>query len=217
MLTPWPGDRSKVTTYHDTTAHDHQHPRSLSQSRQHALFEHAQHRVRRVTETWGNGSERQPEVAGFPKTTLRTSLTWVDNDYEFLLPAHKADTTFEGNRVHIAHIINAPDPHPIMARYTCSRDRLFPLHPQLWLRSNGTMPTRAWFLACLSDFCPPKIAGQSMRAGGATALVEGGASGELIRGAGRWSSNAFKRYIRKNVIVLHALILGRSLHYSHEP
>ena len=155
-----------------------------------------------------------PKLRDSRKTILRTSLTWVDNEYEFLLPAHKADTTFEGNRVHIARIINAPDPQPLMARYTRSRDQLFPLHPQLWLRSNGTMPTRAWFLARLSDFCPREIAGQSMRAGGATALAEAGAPGELIRGAGRWSSDAFERYIRKNVIVLHALILGRSLHYS---
>ena len=136
----------------------------------------------------------------------------MDAEYEFLLPAHKANTTFEGNRVHIARIINAPDPQPIMARYT--RDRLFPLHPQLWLHSNGSIPTRSWFLGRLSTFCPPEIAGQSMCAGGATALAKAGAPGELIRGAGRWSSDIFERYIHKNVIVLHALILGRSLHYS---
>jgi len=155
-----------------------------------------------------------PKLRDSRKVTLRTSLTWVGTEYEFLLPAHKADTTFEGNRVHIAPIINAPDPYPIMARYTVSRDHLFPLHPQLWLRANGSMPTRSWFLSRLSAFCPPEIAGQSMRAGGATALAEAGAPGELIRGAGRWSSDAFERYIRKNVIVLHTLILGRSLHYS---
>ena len=73
------------------------------------------------------------------------------------------------------------------------------------------------FLACLSDFCPPEIAGQSMRAGGTTALAEAGTPGELIWGAGHWSSDAFEQYICKNVIVLHALILGRSLHYSCEP
>jgi hypothetical protein len=149
------------------------------------------------------------------KVVSRSSLSWVENEYEFLLPAHKADTTFEGNRVHIARIINAPDPLLIMVLYVVSRDRLFPLHPQLWLRSNGTSPTRSWFIGRLGSFCPPDIAGQSMRAGGATALAEAGAPGELIRGAGRWSSDAFERYIRKNVIVLHALILGRSLHYSH--
>ena len=151
------------------------------------------------------------------KIVSHSSLSWVDNEYEFLLPAHKADTTFEGNRVHIAQIINAPDPQPFMKWFITSRDHLFPLHPQLWLRKNGTVPTRSWFLHRLSAYCPPDIAGQSMRAGGATALAEAGAPGELIRGAGCWSSDAFERYIRKNVIVLHALILGRSLHYSRGP
>ena len=151
------------------------------------------------------------------KIVSRSSLSWVDNEYEFLLPAHKADTTFEGNRVHIAQIINAPDPQPFMKRFITLHNRLFPLHPQLWLRKIGTVPTRSWFLHRLSAFCPPDIAGQSMRAGGATTLAEAGAPGELIRGAGHWSSDAFERYIRKNVIVLHALILGRSLHYSRGP
>jgi hypothetical protein len=151
----------------------------------------------------------------FRKVVLRSSLTWVGNDFEFLLPTHKTDTTFEGNRVHIAQIIGAPDPKPIMASYIRSRDRLFPLHPQLWLRVTGVSPTRSWFLRRLKEFCPADIAGQSMRAGGATVLAQAGASVELIRGAGRWSSDAFERYIRKNVVVLHALILGRALHYSH--
>ena len=102
-----------------------------------------------------------------------------------------------------------------MASYIRSRDRLFPLHPQLWLRVTGISPTRSWFLRRLKEFCPADIAGQSMRAGGTTALAQAGASAELIRGAGRWSSDAFERYIRKNVVVLHALILGRALHYSH--
>ena len=151
------------------------------------------------------------------KIVSRSSLSWVDNEYEFLLPAHKADTTFEGNRVHIAQIINTPNPQPFMKRFITSCDCLFPLHPQLWLRKNGTVPTHSWFLHRLSAYCPPDIAGQLMHAGGTTALAEASTPGELIRGTGRWSSDAFERYIRKNVIVLHALILGHSLHYSHGP
>ena len=101
-----------------------------------------------------------------------------------------------------------------MKCYLGSRDWLFPLHPQLWLWANGSSPTRSWFLQHLHQYLPAEIAGQSIRAGGATALAEAGAPTDLIRGTGRWSSNAFKRYIRKNVIVLHALILGCALHYS---
>ena len=90
------------------------------------------------------------------KLISRSSLSWVDNEYEFLLPAHKADTTFEGNRVHIARIINVPDPQPLMTRFLTSRDHLFPLNPQLFLRSNGTVPTRSWFIHRLRTFCPPR-------------------------------------------------------------
>ena len=90
------------------------------------------------------------------KIVSRSSLSWVDNEYEFLLPAHKADTTFEGNRVHIAQIINTPNPQPFMKRFITSCNRLFPLHPQLWLRKNGTVPTHSWFLHRLSACCPPQ-------------------------------------------------------------
>ena len=155
-----------------------------------------------------------PRLRDFRKVVLCSSLKWVGADFEFLLPAHKTDTMFKGNRVHISRIIGAPDPKPFMAKYIHSRDLLFPLHPQLWLRINGLSPTRSWFLRRLHQYCPADIAGQSMRAGGATALAQAGASVELIRGAGCWSSNAFERYIRKNVVVLHALILRRALHYS---
>ena len=150
------------------------------------------------------------------KIIMRNSLIWMGNDYEFVLPAHKADTTFKGNRVHIARIIDAPDPRPIMLRYIYSRDSLFPLHLQLWLRADGSSPTRSWFMLHLHQFCPPEISGQSLRAGGTTALAQAGATIELIKGAGRWSSNTFEKYIRKNIVVLHALILGRALHYSRD-
>src|ERR1700737_3354354 len=99
----------------------------------------------------------------------------MGSDFVFLIPAHKTDTAFEGNRVHITHIIGAPDPKPIMANYIRSRDVLFPLHPQLWLCANGFSPTCSWFLCRLQQYCLPNIAGHSMRAGGATALAQAGA------------------------------------------
>ena len=148
-----------------------------------------------------------PDLRDFRKVVLRNSIKWLGSEFEFLLPAHKADTTFEGNRVHIAQIIDAPDPGPIMANYIASRDKLFPLHPQLWLHANGSSPTRSWFLRHLRHYCPPDIAGQSMRAGGATTLAQAGAPTDLIRAVGRWSSAVFERYIQKNAIVPHALIL----------
>jgi hypothetical protein len=150
----------------------------------------------------------------YKKVTMRYSMQWTTNTYSFWLPTHKADTTFEGNRIVIKKITGAPNPHPIMDQYIKARDVLFPFHPQLWLRSNGTVPLRSWFIKRLRHYFGTQIAGQSLRAGGATAMAEAGTEPQLIKGAGRWSSTAFERYIRKNPVVLHALILSRSSHYE---
>ena len=84
----------------------------------------------------------------------------------------------------------------------------------LWLKVNGTIPLHAWFIKHLHHYFGTDIAGQSLRAGGATVMAEAGAVPELIKGDGRWSSIAFKRYIRKNSVMLHALILSCSSHYA---
>ncbi|KAJ7882894.1 hypothetical protein B0H13DRAFT_2344426 [Mycena leptocephala] len=101
------------------------------------------------------------------------------------------------------------DPHKPFRDYIASRDKLFPYHPQLWLRANGTVPTRSWFIKRLRTFFPKSIAGQSMRAGGATCLAESGALPHIIQAAGRWASDTFQIYIRKNPILLQGLIHGR--------
>jgi hypothetical protein len=160
--------------------------------------------------TWPN----KVTLRDFKKVTMRFSLEFFAREYSFWLPTHKADTTFEGNRIVVRQISGAPDPLPIMKRYIDSRDARFPFHPQLWLRADGTIPLRSWFITRLHHYFGPDIAGQSMRAGGATAMAEAGAVPELIKGAGRWSSKSFERYIRKNPVVLHALILSRSSHYE---
>ena len=101
-----------------------------------------------------------------------------------------------------------------MKRYIDSRDAHFPFHPQLWLKADGTILLRSWFITRLHHYFGQDIAGQSMHAGGATAMAEAGAVPELIKGAGCWSSKSFERYICKNPVVLHALILSRSSHYE---
>jgi hypothetical protein len=160
--------------------------------------------------TWPN----KIALRDYKKVTMRFSLEFHEVGYSFWLPAHKADTTFEGNKIIVRRISDAPDPTPIMDKYIKSRDILFPFHPQLWLKADGTIPLHSWFINRLRHYFGSHIAGQSLRAGGATALAEAGAVPELIKGAGRWSSTAFERYIRKNPVVLHALILSRSSHYD---
>ena len=160
--------------------------------------------------TWPN----KISLRDYKKVTMRFSLDLTPTQYSFWLPTHKADTVFEGNKIVVCKISGAPDPLPIMVQYIKSRDARFSFHPQLWLKADGTIPLRSWFMNRLSRYFGPHIAGQSMRAGGATAMAEAGAVPQLIKGAGRWSSTAFERYIRKNPVVLHALILSRTSHYD---
>ena len=68
----------------------------------------------------------------------------------------------------------------------------------------------------LRIFFPREITGQSMRSGGATSLAEAGASLATIQAVGRWSSDAFRIYIRKNPILIHAVIFGRPAHQPLE-
>lgn len=145
---------------------------------------------------------------------MRHTLEWLSESFAYWLPTHKTDTTFEGNRIIIKQIVGAPNPYPKMDRYIRSRDRLFPNHPQLWLKADGTVPTRSWFISRMRKYFGTEFSWQSLRSGAATALAEAGAAPELIMGAGRWKSESWTVYIRKNPILLHAMILSRTAHYT---
>ena len=148
----------------------------------------------------------------FRKITSRTSVSLSNNDYRFFLPSHKADKFFEGNIVIIQRHDGPIDPLFFFKKYLDSRDRRFPFSPDLWLRANGTRPSRSFFIRRMRLFFAEDIAGQSMRAGGATSLAENGVPPHLIQAIGRWASPAFQIYIRKNPVLLQALLFGRAAH-----
>jgi hypothetical protein len=148
----------------------------------------------------------------YRKITLRTSLSLSDNDYRFFLPSHKADKFFEGNIVIIQRHFGSINPLHFLKKYLASRDRLFPFSPDLWLRADGTRPSRSFFIRRMRLFFENDVAGQSMRAGGATSLAENGVPPHLIQAIGRWASPAFQIYIRKNPVLLQALLFGRAAH-----
>ena len=100
---------------------------------------------------------------------------------------------------------SAPFKHGLSA-YLSSRDALHPVASPLWLTSAGTIPTRSFFISRLRLFFANDVAGQSMRAGGATALAEHGVSPAVIQAAGRWASEAFLVYIRKNPTLLQGFL-----------
>jgi hypothetical protein len=88
------------------------------------------------------------------------------------------------------------------------------LNPELWLTSLGHVPTRHWFLQRFHHFFSKDFAGHSLRSGGATSLAEAGVNPSTIQAIGRWSSDTFQIYIRKNPVVLHALVFHQA---AHEP
>ena len=105
------------------------------------------------------------------KVAQRLSVSITDTTYSYHLPSHKADAFFEGNTLIIEKLDGPTDPHKLFRDYIKSRDQLHPYHPQLWLRADGTVPTRSWFIRRLRKYFPTDIAGQSMRAGGATRIL----------------------------------------------
>ena len=121
----------------------------------------------------------------YRKFTSRTSVSLSNDDYHFFLPSHKADKFFEGNIVIIQHHTGPIDPLHFFKKYLNSRDHLFPLSPDLWLKADGTRPSRSFFVRRMRLFFADDIAGQSMRAGGATSLAENGVPPHLIQAIGR--------------------------------
>lgn len=149
----------------------------------------------------------------FSKFSLRSSVTVSSTDFSFLIQRDKTDVRYEGNKVVIHHVELGSDPLPLFTRYILSRDFHFPLHPFLWLRSNGRAPSRSWFIRQFRRFFSGSFSGHSMRAGGATSLASAGVSPEQIRAIGRWSTNTWERYVRKNPSLLQAMLFhGRPPH-----
>jgi hypothetical protein len=155
------------------------------------------------------------QLRDYSKISLRSSVRWLHDAFSFWLPSHKSDPTFEGSRLIVQKVCDSPDPYLAFANYLRSRDRLFTFNPELWLRSNGQVPTRSWFIRHLARYFPKAIAGQSMRSGGATNLAINGVPPPLIQAAGRWSSEAFRAYARKNPFLLHALLFGGRAAHDH--
>jgi len=137
-------------------------------------------------------------VRDWRKISRRSSVVLSENHYSFTLPAHKADRIFEGSHILVCGEKFSCPSLSHFTRYLTSRDTLFPLASPLWLTAAGTVPTRSFFIRRLRAFFPSDIAGQSLRAGGATMLADLGVSPHIIQAAGRWTSEAFRIYVRKN-------------------
>ena len=146
------------------------------------------------------------------KVVKRLSLSINDNSFLFFLPSHKGDKFFEGNTI---VLMKSPYPNiPVFQHfqtYLLSCDHLFPFSSPLWLTSNGSVPTRSFFLQHLHFFFGDSLGGQSMCARGATNLALCGTPPSLIQPVGRWTSDSFHIYVHKHPILIQALLHSSSL------
>jgi len=148
----------------------------------------------------------------YRKVILQHTVDVTNRSYSFLLPGHKANCTYEGNLVIIEWTKLPTGPHSFFKSYLTSQDHIHPLKPELWLHESGIVLTHSWFIKQLCHFFPSDIAGQSMHAGGATSLAEAGVPPNVIQAIGWWALNTFQIYIRKNPVLLQAMLFGHSAH-----
>jgi hypothetical protein len=158
------------------------------------------------------GELTQPDnvkLRDYRRLPQRITVRRFQDRIEYLLPIHKADILFEGNKIVVEKVQDAWDPVSAFSRYLSARDARFRYQPQLWLTSDGNPPTRSWVLTRLQGLLGSSIAGHSIRSGGATFLALKGVPDERIQAIGRWSSEAWKQYVRKHPVTLQAIIWGR--------
>ena len=151
-----------------------------------------------------------PKLHDPRKVTKRNSVQVCDSSFRFFLPGHKADRFFEGNIIIMRKNQHTFDPHKFFTAYLHLRDKKFPLSSPLWLTSKGAVPTCSFFIKCLQRFFNSDTAGQLLRAGGVTSLAENRVPPLIIQAIGRWASDAFKIYIRKNPVLIQALLFGQT-------
>ena len=154
--------------------------------------------------TWPDNKK----LRDYRKIVMRSSVCVNPKSFQFTLAGHKADRLFEGSLILIQSTDVDDDAWAPFTKYLSLRDQHFPYRAELFLRENGTIPTRAWFLRILHQHLSGNIGGQSLRAGGATALAEAGIPPHLIQAIGRWSSEAFQIYIRRHPVLLAAFLYG---------
>lgn len=158
------------------------------------------------------GELTQPDnqnLRDYRRLPSRASFRKFGDRVEYMLPVHKADILFQGNKIVIERLNHAWDPVSAIERYVAARDRRFPIHPQLWITSSGDTPTRSWVISRLQGVLGPSVSGHSIRSGGATFLALKNVPDARIQAIGRWSSEAWKQYIRQHPVTLQAAIWGR--------
>lgn len=131
------------------------------------------------------------------KIIKRGSLHFSGGRVGYFLPYHKGDPFYHGTDILFTAQVVA-DPVALLHEYMTLRDSVHGARAALFIRHDGSMPTRSWFDKRFFAILDRQFGGHSPRAGGATYYASLGLSEMVIQALGRWSSQAWKIYIRDN-------------------
>lgn len=131
------------------------------------------------------------------KVIKRDSLFFEHGRAQYRLPYHKSDPFYRGTDILFTRQ-EVADPVRLLHTYVCIRDNTHGCCAALFLREDGSHPTRSWFDTRFFALLGRDYGGHSLRAGGATFYASLGLSEDIIQAIGRWSSAAWKIYIREN-------------------
>jgi hypothetical protein len=131
------------------------------------------------------------------KIIKRASLVFVGKRAQYHLPYHKGDPFYRGTDILFTEQEIA-DPVSLLCQYIAKRDIRHGARAALFLREDGSIPTRSWFDKKFFALLSREYGGHSPRAGAATFYASLGLSESVIQAIGRWSSAAWKIYIRDN-------------------
>jgi len=151
--------------------------------------------------------KNQRELQDWRKVIKRSSLHFSDGHAGYRLPYHKADHFYRGTDI-LFTPQDVADPVALLQEYAVRRDGQHGGKTALFLRENGTIPTRSWFDSKFFTLLDRQFGGHSARAGGATFYASLGLTEDIIQALGRWSSQAWKDYIRDNPTIRAELQLA---------
>lgn len=134
------------------------------------------------------------------KLIKHRSVVFEGNHAQYHLPYHKGDPFYCGT-----HILftwqEVADPVSLLHKYVVLCDGHHGAHTALFLCEDGWNTTHSWFDSKFFAVLGQDYGGHSPHAGGVTFLAGLGLSEEIIQVIGRWSSAAWKIYIRDNPTV----------------
>ncbi|KAJ3741643.1 hypothetical protein EV360DRAFT_9785, partial [Lentinula raphanica] len=115
------------------------------------------------------------------KKIIKRCTLHFDNDHVgYRLPYHKADRFYRGTDILLARY-SICDPVFYLSLYATLRDSLHGARSELFLREDGSLPTRHWFDKHFFSVLDSNYGGHSVRAGSATFFASLGVSEGIIQ------------------------------------